>query len=240
MDFAVYLRIALARALEDAEKGHDNGDLEYFNKLCRRGVYRNWLALDPVQFLKDYHRCIAAVAKRAAVVEENWDRQVTLFRNHDAARIAADQDTIWDEWEQDKCYLSPRMVGAVVNTATLLTRSWADFKSEYLRTPPNPETESLRDWYPAHAAIDRLPMVGEATAWYLIRNLYGAPVFKPDVHICAIARHFFPHAEFPLDAMSEAVRELWGQVCREGCFLPIHLGEVDSVVPITSPVVIRY
>jgi hypothetical protein len=225
-----YLRAAFARALEDSEKERDHGDLMYFNEVCRRGVSHNWSVLDPVQFLSAYHRCIAAAAKQAAVVEKNWDRQVALFRRHDAARIVADEDKIWEEWEQDKCYLSPRMVGAVITTAALIDRSWSSFKSEYLLLPGNPESESLEDWYPAHAALDYLPMVGEATAWYLIRNLYGAPVFKPDVHIWAIAHHFFPDAKSPLDSLSRAVRELWREICLDYRFLPVHLGEVDYIM----------
>ncbi len=228
--FANYLRAALARALEDSESECDHGDLKYFNELCRRGVSDNWSTLEPVPFLGAYHRCIAAAAKQAAVVEKNWDRQVALFRQHDAARIVADQDKIWEEWERDKCYLSPRMVGAVITTAALIDRSWDSFKSEYLLLPENLETESLKDWYPVHAALDSLPMVGEATAWYLLRNLYGAPVFKPDVHIWGIAAHFFPDANAPLDSMSRAVRKLWGQICLDDRFLPVHLGEVDFIL----------
>lgn len=73
-------------------------------------------------------------------------------------------------------------------------------------------------------------MVGQATAWYLIRNLYGAPVFKPDIHICAIASHFFPETDDPLSAMSAAVCDLWENVCEDKRFLPVHLGETDYVL----------
>jgi endonuclease III len=123
------------------------------------------------------------------------------------------------------------MVEAIFGTAELMVaRTWESFKAEYLLLPPNPQSESLTDWRPAHAALDSLPMVGEATAWYMLRNLYGAPVFKPDVHICAIAKHFFPQAEAPLEAMTVAVRELWEHVCQEKRLLPVHMGEVDFVL----------
>jgi hypothetical protein len=230
MNFTDYLAGALARALEDERQRLDHGDLEYFNRLCRQGVYKNWSALDPKLFLKNYHRCVAAVAKKVAVVEKNWPKQVALFRHHDPARIVRERDVIWEEWKVDKCYLSPKMVEAVIATAELINCSWDDFKGRYLLLPKNPETESLKDWARAHAALDDLPMVGKATAWYLIRNLYGARVFKPDVHINAIASHFFPNVESPLDAMADAVRVQWKQVCHDDRFPTVHLGVVDYIL----------
>ena len=230
MNFTNYLKAALTRALEDADAGRDHGDLRFFNELCRRGVRRNWEALKPTQFLADYHRCIATIAKKVAVVEKYLACQVKLFRKHNAAKIVADQKAIWKAWEQEKRFLSPKMVAAVIATAELVHHSWGGFKPEYLLLPENPEAESLSEWRDAHAALKRLPMVGEAIAWYLLRNLYGAPVFKPDVHICAIAWHFFGEEESPLDAMSVEVRRVWGHVCRDERFCPVHLGEVDYML----------
>lgn len=228
--FADYLKSAWTQAREDAASGKDNGDLEHFHALCRRDVLANWSALTPVSFLESYHRCVAAVAKEAATVEKNLPRQVALFRNHDARRIVDEGDAIRAEWRRSPQYLSPKMVEAVIGTAALIAGRWEQFRAECLVLPSNPETESLQDWAAAHAALDRLPMVGEATAWYLIRNLYGARVFKPDVHILAIAWHFFPQAATPLEAMSQAVGELWKAVCDDKRFLPVHLGEVDYVL----------
>jgi hypothetical protein len=256
VDFAEYLSAAVIGALEDGVKpaAHDGG-LNYFNKLCRRGVRRNWSKLDGARFLVEYHRCIAAAAKRGYVVDKYFASQAALFRNHDPAQIVADRKAIRDEWKQKKVYLHPQVVEALLHTAEEVNHSWSAFRTKYLLLPNNPDSESLEDWLPAHAALDGLKWVGSPTAWYLIRNLYGAPVFKPDVHICAIARHFFGRAESPLDAMSEKVHELWEEVCRgvdtklaaasgdlmgmrewwdrlceSGGFRGVHLGEVDFIL----------
>ena len=71
-------------------------------------------------------------------------------------------------------------------------------------------------------------MVGNATAWYLIRNLYGAPFFKPDLHINAIEKHFFCSGN--LNEMSAAVRQLWPKVCTDSRISPVHLGVVDYIL----------
>ena len=73
-------------------------------------------------------------------------------------------------------------------------------------------------------------MVGDALAWYLIRNLYGAPFFKPDVHIKAIAGHFFGSAPDPVEALAAACRLHWPEVCSESRLLPVHLAEVDYIL----------
>lgn len=228
--FADYLKAAWTQVQMAAESGTENGDLAYFNGLCRRGVRANWSALEPKSFLENYHRCIAVIAKRVAVVEKFLPSQVVLFRDHDAARIIAEQESIWDEWKKKKRFMNSKMVNAMIETSKLLNGRWDWFKGKYLRMPVNPESESLTDWMHVHQSLDQLPMVGWANAWYLIRNLYGAPVFKPDVHICAIAGYFFPNAEEPLTAMSQAVRELWEDLCDNERFLPVHLGEIDYIL----------
>ena len=86
----------------------------------------------------------------------------------------------------------------------------------------------MEDWLSAYSALDRLPMVGDAIAWYLIRNLYGAPFFKPDLHINAIKRHFFGNGD--LNEMSATVRQLWPQVCTDSRLARVHLGVVDYVL----------
>jgi hypothetical protein len=148
-------------------------------------------------------------------------------------RIVAEKKIIRAEWKKERCYLHPKMVKAVIGTAELIASGWDEFRKEYLCLPENPETDSFTEWKEAHAALDRLPMVGEATAWYLIRNLYGVSVFKPDVHILAIARHFFPKAASPVDAvnaMTRAVRRLWPVACDDKRFQPVHFGEVDYIL----------
>jgi hypothetical protein len=231
ISFADYLKAAWTEVQNAAESRKDSGDLKYFNELCRRGVRANWSNLESSTFLANYHRCIAAVNKNVSVLEKFLPKQVELFRCHDLARIIVEQDLIWSEWQREKHYLSPNMVQAVIATSELIkNRGWERFRSDFLLLPEYPQTENLGDWIPARKALDGLGMVGQATAWYLIRNLYGAPVFKPDIHICAIANYFFPEADDPLSAMSTAVCELWGNVCEDRRFLPVHLGEVDFIL----------
>src|SRR5205814_8866719 len=105
---------------------------------------------------------------------------------------------------------------------------WKAFKRDYLLLPENPETESLDDWWPGYSALDRLPMVGDAIAWYLIRNLYGAPFFKPDLHIKGIEKQFFGNGN--LDAMSAEVRRLWPRVCTDSRIARVHLGVADYIL----------
>jgi hypothetical protein len=232
--FTDYLKDAWDRTRQDADKGCDNGDLEYVNRLCRRGVLANWSDLEPKTFLETYHRCIAVISRKVAVVETFLPSQVALFRNHDAARIMAEQESIWDEWSKERRCLNHKMVNAMIETSKLLNGCWDEFRHKYLPMPENPESESLDDWQSVHSALDRLRMVGPATAWYLIRNLYGAPAFKPDVHICAIATYFFPNTEnsltTSLTALSESARKLWAKMCDDKRFLPVHLGEVDYIL----------
>jgi hypothetical protein len=120
------------------------------------------------------------------------------------------------------------MVNAIISTAIEMREGWDAFKKSNLLLPGNAESESMDDWWDAHSALDNLPMVGEAIGWYLIRNLYGAPFFKPDLHINAIAMHFFGEAGIP--AMSVAVRELWPQTCSDARFEKVHLGVVDYML----------
>src|SRR5262249_47056961 len=117
---------------------------------------------------------------------------------------------------------------AVIDTAAKVAAGWDAFKAEYLLLPDDPEAETVDAWWAAYNALDRLPMVGDAIAWYLIRNLYGAPFFKPDLHINPVAAHFFGHGE--LNEMAEASRRLWPEVCHDSRLLRGHLGEVDYVL----------
>ncbi|SRR5713226_6843775 len=228
MNFEDYLRKAVARVKEDARKKQENGDLNYFINLCRTGVKKNWESLDRTKFFETYHRCIAASGKKVSTLMKYLEGQATLFRHLNPSLIKRDRREIRREHRRTPCYLSPRMVEAMIKTATLImARPWPAFKAEYLLLPKNAETESLDDWRPARAALKRLPMVGDANGWYLIRNLYGARVMKPDVWIMRIAKRFFPHAKSPPDALAEAVRRSWNRVCPNE---PVHLGKVDYIL----------
>src|SRR6266851_6773265 len=151
-----------------------------------------------------------------------------LFRNCDAKKIAKDSTNILEEWQSKKCDLSPRMVNAVLWTANKVAEDWKAFKASYLMLPVNPESEEPADWIVAYNALDSLPMVGWAIGWYLIRNLYGAPFFKPDLHINAIVNHFFGPNDIP--ALSLAVRKNWTAVCSDTRFKKVHLGIADYVL----------
>jgi hypothetical protein len=236
MNLAHYSKDAFAKYLKDAwDFTRENpGERAYFHSLCRRGVLTNWRRLTPICFLEDFDRCVAAIRKKVAVVEKYDTCRAKLFRHYSAQRIVADGKKIWAEWEQEKCNLNWRMVDAVTSTAKLIARSWGNFQKDYLPQPVHPESESLADWCDIHARLDWLPMVGWATGWYLIRNLYGAPFFKPDMWIERIAWHFFPKSKSLLnaiDVMSQAARKYWNRVCDdEGFKNPVHLGEVDYIL----------
>jgi hypothetical protein len=228
MSFEEYLKKAMVRANEDALKGRDSGDLKFFSKLCRTGVKKNWKALDSSKFFEMFHRCIAASGKRVETLNKYLEGQKALFRRLSPSRIVRDQREIRRGWRKNSQYLSPRMVDAMIEVAKRITeRGWPAFKSEYLLLPSNPETESLEEWVLAHEALKRLPMVGYANGWYLIRNLYGARAIKPDVWIMRIAARFLPKAKSPLGALTEAVRESWRRVCPDE---PMHLGRVDYIL----------
>ena len=84
------------------------------------------------------------------------------------------------------------MVESFITAATLLRRSdWERFRDERLVITADPGSGCEDDWWPAYWQFRRFPRVGDAIAWYLVRNLYGGPFLKSDVHIWAIARHFF-------------------------------------------------
>jgi hypothetical protein len=120
------------------------------------------------------------------------------------------------------------MLDAVIATATKVAGGWGAFKVEYLLLPDNPDSELLDDWWQSYSKLDDLPMVGRAIAWYLIRNLYGAPFFKPDLHINAIVKHFFGPDR--LSEMSRAVRQLWPKVCDDPRWPVVHLGVADYML----------
>jgi len=230
MEFAEYLEAAVDKALSDAAAGTDNGDLEWINKRCRKGVRQNHENLDSLEFLEAYLSGVGIISKDYDVRQRHWEGQMELFRRCDARRVVSDVISIWREWENSKCYLNKRMVNSVIFTAALIAaEGWEVFKAKYLPLPKEPEAETKAVWRDAHWLLDQFPMVGEATAWYLIRNLYGGPFFKPDVHISAIAKYFFGSAD-AVEALAGAVRQAWPKACRDSRFQPVHLGEVDYIL----------
>lgn len=236
-----YLRNALDRVTSDEVGGLDRVDgisaFAYMRELCRRGVRENWLRVSPEFFMLEHLWCVGTAQKRYDVRLKPraggsfWDQQRRLFRQGIPEQIVRDATQIRAEYENDASYLSPRMVASCLWVAEQIeSHGWNEFKRTWLLLPEDPETKSLTDWFEAKRMLDALPGVGDATAWYLIRNLYGAPVFKPDVHINACASYFFPSASDGLSAMTEEVNRLWPVVCKDERLLPIHLGEIDYVM----------
>jgi hypothetical protein len=231
MTFRDYVRAAWVRALADQASGEDGGELRWIHDLCRRGVRENWLLLTAERFLTALLWCVGSVQRRYTVRVNFWDAQLALFRGGDASRIARERDGIRAEWSADKCCLNRDMVEAVIEPATTMElNSWERFRERFLLLPDDPEADTPEAWSPVFWALRQLAEVGPATAWYLIRNLYGGPVFKPDVHIDAIARHFFGTAERPVEAMTAELRRIWPVICTDPEYLPLHVGEVDYVL----------
>jgi hypothetical protein len=226
--FGAYLKAALELALRNEYEGEDDGNLQCIHERCRRGVQTNWIALTREQFLAEYLWCVGSIRKKYPVHLRHYPKQMKLFHQCKAARIVADADAIRASWTNDRCDLNKRMFDAVMAMSADLAQGWNAFKRDCLLLPSNPETDSMDDWLVAFTALDHLPMVGPAIAWYLIRNLYGGPFFKPDLHINAIVKHFF--GEGKLDAMAAAVWRLWPQACSDKRFQQVHLGEVDYML----------
>lgn len=226
--FEVYVGAALCTCVDDEANGHDGGELATIHRLCRRGVLENWSALTPGTFILGYIWVVGSNQKDYDVRLKFWDGQVELFRDGDPERIARDRDEIRDEWARRKCYLSPDMVESVIETATkVFVAGWEPFREKWLLLPANPESESADDWWGVYSQFCKFWEVGDALAWYLVRNLYGGRFFKPDLHIMAVARHFFGDAADPLAAMRGEAKRLWASMCKDTRFLPLHLGELD-------------
>jgi hypothetical protein len=63
-NFRAYLKRAVDRALKDAAEGNDDGNLEWFSELARRGVQRNWDDLTSEYFLEQYLWCVGSIRKK--------------------------------------------------------------------------------------------------------------------------------------------------------------------------------
>ena len=231
MNFEVYLSHALDRAKSDEANRQDDTNLQWVNSHCRRGVKVNSARITEASFLEDYLWCVGSTQKDYAVHSRFWKDQIVLFRECNAARIVADSSEIRSEYEKSKCYLSPKTVDAMLETANRITSSgWDQFQARYLVLPREPEAETPAAWNPTYRALRELKEVGHVISWYLIRNLFGGPFFKPDIHIKAIADHFFPDQKDPLEYMGSEVRRVWPQVCSDSRLLPVHLGEIDYIL----------
>lgn len=226
--FAAYLERAVKVAVADDKSKEDSGNLMWILDRASRGVKRNWKTLRPEEFLAEYLWCVGSIRKKFTTHTEKYPDQEKLFCGCDPKKIARNAKAIRSTWKKSKCDLNSRMFEAVISTASTMADGWDGFKTQYLLLPDNPESESLDDWWDAYDALDGLPMVGWAIGWYLIRNLYGAPFFKPDLHINEIVAHFFGPEK--LVEMTEVVHELWPKVCSEKRLLPTHIGVVDHIL----------
>lgn len=227
-DFGVYLKEAVASALADQDARKDDGNLLWMYKLSRQGVQANSDALTPEGFLEQYLWCVGSIRKKYWVHSRHFPAQMELFCQCSADAIMGKVKDIRRSWSQEcKCDLNSRMLDAMIDTTAKVREGWVLFKRDYLPLPANPESESSKEWKASYDALDSLPVVGPAIAWYLIRNLYGAPFFKPDLHIKAIAAHYF---DGDLEAMALAVRRLWTDACPDAIFKQVHLGVADYVL----------
>jgi hypothetical protein len=229
--FRDYFQAALGTAFADETDGKDGGEFADILERCRQGVLANWAALTPVTFLQGYLWCVGSSQKDFEVRCGFWEDQLSLLRHGDPDSIARERDEIREERLSRPCYLHPKVVESVIEAATkIFVSDWETFRRQWLVLPENPESVRQEDWLEAYWQLRKFPQVGDAIAWYLVRNLYGGPFLKPDVHIKAIAEHFFGHREDPLTAMSAEARRLWPQVCRDPRLLPLHVGELDYVL----------
>lgn len=225
--FRNYLKDALAFALQAEKDRKDNGDLLWIHQQCRGDAKTKLAALTPKVFLESYLWCIGSIRKKIHVHEAHFPKQMDLFRQCDAQRITQDAAAIREDWQAEKRDLNGQMVEAMLATAKLVAQGWDAFRQKHL---PEPPTECPDDWKDACNALDQLPMVGPAIAPFLLRNLFGAPILKPDLHIVAIATHFFGDEAAPVRALITAIEHHWDSVCTDQRFLPVHLGEVDYIL----------
>ena len=229
--FEKYLADAVRMAVRRATRRQDGGALWRINRLCRRGVKRNWESLDERAFLAEFLWVVGAIQKPIVQHERYYPLQLRLFRRCSAPAILRDRASILDQWQSKRCDMNRRMVDAMLVVASrIATEGWHAFKRVSLPLPDNPESENPEAWQGTYAALDALPMIGEANVWFLLRNLLGAPFLKPDLHVKAIAATFFGSTRDPIRALSTALRASWPRVCRMPRLLPVHLGVVDYIL----------
>lgn len=229
--FEKYLGDAVRTAVRRATRRQDGGSLWRISRLCRRGVKRNWNSLGERAFLAEFLWVVGAIQKPVVQHERYYPLQLRLFRRCSASAIVRDRALILDRWQTKRLDMNRRMVNAMFVVASrIATERWDAFKRVSLPLPDNPESENPEAWQVTYAALDALPMIGEANVWFLLRNLLGAPFIKPDLHIKAIAAAFFGSTKDPLRALSAGLRVSWPRVCRTPRLLPVHLGVADYIL----------
>lgn len=207
-------------------------DFDEFEQRCRRGVAANHAALDASTFMRQVIWTIGSTQKRYEVRMQYWEAQQALFRAGDPDAIRDEEKAIRAQWKKAKVYLGPKQFEAIVAIGKIVAKtSWKPFKQRYLLLPQDPATESCAAWSDAHWALRELPQVGYAIGYYLLRNLYGAPFLKPDVHILAIANSYFGDAADPLAALQFELHKCWDDAsARLPRLRPIHMGICDYVL----------
>jgi hypothetical protein len=207
-------------------------DFDEFESRCRRGVAANHAALDAPTFMTQVLWTIGSTQKRFHVRMRYWEAQQALFRAGNPNAIRDEAADIRAEWAKSKSYLSPKQFEAVLAIGcTVAETTWEQFKQEYLLLPEYPASESCAAWSEAHWALRELPQVGYAISYYLLRNLYGAPFVKPDVHILAIANRYFGDEVDPLAALQADLHDCWDlAAARLPRLRPLHMGTADYVL----------
>jgi hypothetical protein len=234
--FEDYLRATLLFALDAEATGKDNGAMRRHLDRVKRGVEANWAAITPESFLRDYLFCVGSIQKKyqrrmdTSLGPSYWERQLKLFRHGSANSIVLEEHAIRSEWAAAKVDLSPKMVEATLDTARqIVDLTWPRFRAEFLRLPANRRTEDSRDWQPTFEALRELKMVGKALAPYLVRNLYGGSFFKPDVHIVAIAQHYFGDMPDPVTRMAVAAKQAWPSIVPSTAHADLQLGNLGII-----------
>src|SRR5438874_1861173 len=116
-NFRAYLKRAVALALKDEREKNDDGNLQWFWELARRGVRRKWSDLTPAGFLEQYLWCVGSIQKKYWVHLQHFPEQMALLRQCNAAEIVCDAADIRVEWSTNKRDLNTRMLEAVIGTA---------------------------------------------------------------------------------------------------------------------------
>src|SRR2546425_1660242 len=134
--FLRYLAEATASALQRAARRQDGGALWQINKLCRRGVKRNWDSLGEKAFLEEFLWVVGAIQKPIAQHERYYPAQLRLFRGCSARSIQRHEALIRDQWQSKRRDLNRRMLDAVlVVGCRIAAEGWETFKRSTLPLP---------------------------------------------------------------------------------------------------------
>lgn len=240
-EFEDYLKAAMVHALSTASND-PNEELKYIVALCEGGATQNRSALGDAEFLRQILWCVGSQQKRYSVrmsAREGgtfWEQQQALFLDCNPATVVSERASIRRASRSGARYLSPAMVSAVLDVADeIIDTGWDKFRDHYLLLPVDPDDTHTDAWLPLVRRLDSLPRVGPTTAWYLLRNLLGAPVLKPDVHVLAIAWDFFGDLADPLEALRAEAIAAWPRMhaaLGSPPNLPAdpHLGVIDYIL----------